>query len=147
MGYDAGLSAGLDRASNLLAMSDQTIRLHAGELTRSEMRAVRAVMAVDRQGNSGDEDMTVESTLAELFHTHRNAPSLWLAEQAVRIVREADEAELRLSMAGFSDEDIAEFRSEFATTLIIDRRRALLNAADELIEAAGARNRIKELDQ
>ena len=83
--------------------------------------------------------MTVESTLAELFHTHRNAPSLWLAEQAVRIVREADEAELRRSMAGFSDADIAEFQSEFAATLIVDRRRALLNATDELIEAVQER--------
>ena len=45
LAYDAGLNAGLDHAAKLLAMSDQTIRLHAGELTGSEMRAVCAVLA------------------------------------------------------------------------------------------------------
>jgi len=48
LAYDAGLAEGrrqgLEEAANSLDMSRQTIRLNAGELSASEMRAVKAVL-------------------------------------------------------------------------------------------------------
>ncbi|WP_428491636.1 hypothetical protein [Rhodopila sp.] len=43
--YDQGLIDGMGAASMMLDVSEQDIRLAAGELTPDEMRAVKAVLA------------------------------------------------------------------------------------------------------
>jgi len=53
-----GYRAGLRTATDKLKPSSATIRLHAGEMTAQEMRAVRAVLAWLRRSIEGEIDPT-----------------------------------------------------------------------------------------
>lgn len=111
-GYNDAL---LEIAQHLALLSASTIRLHAGEMTAGEMRAVRAVLhwqareLLQRATGSDDLPRTVTATVVDgMDYRAPSTDELWIACCTVEAAHEPEQlavAEAALKYWGMTYED------------------------------------------